>query len=108
MLPLPERRVKPLKEPPALEYEPRRADAGPRCPRYLSLDFWRGVACLMIVVFHASFYVATPEHLKRVKASGGSVADWLMAGVTWLWAGVPFFFVISGYCVSATCESHLL
>jgi peptidoglycan/LPS O-acetylase OafA/YrhL len=99
--------VKPLSETPVLEYDPRRAgDTGPRCPRYLSLDFWRGVACLMIVVFHASFYVATPAHLKRVTSSGGNVADWLVAGATWLWVGVPLFFVISGYCISATADSH--
>jgi peptidoglycan/LPS O-acetylase OafA/YrhL len=99
--------VKSWNERPVLDDDRRPAEAPrPRCPRYLSLDFWRGVACLMIVVFHASFYVATPAHLKRVSTSGGTMADWAMAGVTWLWAGVPLFFVISGYCISATADSH--
>ena len=83
----------------------RPVGAGPRCPRYLSLDFWRGVACLLIVVFHATFYAATPELLRRVTTAGGSAADWVMAGCTWLWVGVPIFFVISGYCISATADS---
>jgi len=28
----------------------------PANPRYLMLDIWRGIACLMIVVLHAAFY----------------------------------------------------
>src|SRR6185503_13603069 len=88
-----------LTSPPSTDPSSRTTAAGPRCPRYLSLDFWRGVACLCIVVFHACFYVATPELLKRVTAHGGSFAEWAMAGSTWLWVGVPIFFVISGYCI---------
>ncbi len=64
----------------------------PRCPRYRSLDLWRGVACLLVIVFHATFYAAP-------------MASGLAAVTSWLWVGVPVFFVISGYCISATVDS---
>jgi peptidoglycan/LPS O-acetylase OafA/YrhL len=58
-----------------------------RSPRYYSLDAWRGVACLMIVALHSwpNPYVGR-EALR---------------------SGVPMFFVISGYCISATAESSI-
>jgi peptidoglycan/LPS O-acetylase OafA/YrhL len=58
-----------------------------RSPRYYSLDAWRGVACLMIVALHA-----WPDPYFAREA---------------LRAGVPMFFVISGYCISATAESTI-
>lgn len=71
----------------------------PRCPRYASLDFWRGIACLMVVAFHSSFYIqADCQHVH------GATKAWLSV-FTYLWIGVPIFFVISGYCISATCDS---
>lgn len=60
----------------------------PRASRYASLDAWRGVACLMVVVFHSSFYLAPNAVVER------------------LWMGVPMFFVISGYCISATADKE--
>ena len=77
----------------------------PRCPRYLSLDFWRGVACLLIVVFHSTFYTATTDLLAQVETGSATLADRLIASCTWFWVGVPIFFVISGYCISATADS---
>lgn len=71
----------------------------PRCPRYPSLDFWRGVACLMVVAFHSSFYIqADFQHMQGATRALSSV-------FLYLWTGVPIFFVISGYCISATCDS---
>lgn len=67
----------------------------PRAPRYQSLDLWRGVACLTVLIFHATFYW---------KGDAG----WSHAlGVVFarLWLGVPLFFVISGYCIAASCDS---
>lgn len=83
----------------------RSAGGGPRCPRYHSLDFWRGVACLMIVVFHATFYADTPALRERLAAGASSLADWALAVCFKLSMGVPIFFVISGYCISATADS---
>jgi len=68
------------------------AVAMPRAPRYLSIDIWRGVACLAVVVFHGCLPLM----------ESGSIAA-RVVGV--LWHGVPMFFVISGYCIAATCDS---
>jgi peptidoglycan/LPS O-acetylase OafA/YrhL len=78
----------------------------PRNPRYESLDAWRGVACLSVVLFHSVIgYIATPETEARLRAEGGSAADWLVLAISRLWVGVPLFFVISGYCIAAAADS---
>jgi len=77
----------------------------PRCPRYHSLDFWRGVACLMVVAFHSVLYVSGPALEDRLARGGGSAAEWVVSVASRGWAGVPLFFVISGYCISATADS---
>lgn len=56
-------------------------------PRYKSIDAWRGIACLMIVVLHS-----WPHDYFGREA---------------LRAGVPMFFVISGYCIAATAQSTI-
>ena len=77
--------------------------------RYASLDACRGIACLFVVAYHS-----LPLNLPR-KVFG----DQLLAGhfsgtwtdlVIWIiskmWIGVPIFFVISGYCISAAADDH--
>lgn len=63
--------------------------------RYQTLDAWRGVACLWVLLFHAS----------------GEPGMWghnaLLFVLNHGWAGVPIFFVISGYCISATLDGAL-
>ncbi len=84
----------------------------PRAPRYKSLDLWRGVACLMVVVFHAigysPYYRALVAGTEPVCGEGwlNRLAHVLQAGLSELWLGVPMFFVISGYCISATLDSQ--
>jgi peptidoglycan/LPS O-acetylase OafA/YrhL len=73
------------------------ATAEPRAPRYESLDFWRGVACLSVLINHAVWYVPR-EHDGLLSA----MAQFALRG----WAGVPIFFVISGYCIAAACDNH--
>src|SRR6516165_7858972 len=71
--------------------------------RYRSLDLWRGVACLLVVVYHATYIqcgIAT-------EPSGGatsSVVQWLIGLTHWMDVGVPMFFVISGYCIAAAAD----
>jgi peptidoglycan/LPS O-acetylase OafA/YrhL len=79
-------------------------DVPPRkSSRYDALDLWRGLACLLVLVNHSVFYkaeVAGSTHvLAFLNASLATVA-------TRMWLGVPLFFVISGYCISATIDSH--
>ena len=69
--------------------------------RYYSLDFWRGVACLSVIVFHSTFYIT--ESPGRIR--GDIISTTIFKFLSYGWAGVPFFFVISGYCIAAACES---
>jgi peptidoglycan/LPS O-acetylase OafA/YrhL len=75
----------------------------PRNPRYRSLDLWRGLACLLVVMFHASGVA-----FLSLEASGTAATDPLgmaLLAITRIgWVGVPFFFVISGYAISATAD----
>ena len=73
--------------------------------RYESLDVWRGVACLLVVLFHSAVYVANGEFDARVRTAGGSVSDWLIVVVGRFWVGVPLFFVVSGYCIAASADA---
>jgi peptidoglycan/LPS O-acetylase OafA/YrhL len=68
----------------------------PRNPRYQSLDLWRGIACLLVVVIHSTAI------FRRHNPDYSSSLIWL---TTFGWIGVPIFFVISGYCISATADS---
>lgn len=72
----------------------------PRSPRYASLDFWRGLACLSVVLYHATFFVADTDE--------GGIAGTLVRLTVWARMGVPMFFVISGYCISAAADSTRL
>jgi len=73
----------------------------PRAPRYDGLDIWRGIACLLVLVNHSVFYSqpVPPNAL-------GVLNNWISAIALRLWAGVPIFFVISGYCISATIDKQ--
>ena len=61
--------------------------------RYDSLDVWRGVACLLVMLFHSA--------CGYVRPGGDGPTAWLHAAAGKAWAGVPLFFVISGYCITA-------
>ncbi len=63
-------------------------------PQYKTLDHWRGIAVLWVMIFHGfgttyekSLHPVV-EFLKSLAAPG--------------WLGVHIFFVISGYCISAS------
>ncbi|MDX2038604.1 MAG: acyltransferase [Isosphaeraceae bacterium] len=71
-------------------------------PRYRSLDVWRGIAALMIVVHHAGFIVdvrdLAPEH---GDLPARTILLWIFKAMD---LGVPLFFVISGYCIAASAD----
>ena len=73
-----------------------------RDARYRMLDVWRGVACLLVVVYHAGFAIDRTE----VAGAAGSARWWLVALLRMGSLGVPFFFVISGYCIAASAEAN--
>ena len=70
----------------------------PSPPRYASLDLWRGIACLMIVIGHSAHSLGSAW-----------ATDWLTSivqfAISKFGIGVPIFFVVSGYCIAATSDS---
>jgi len=71
----------------------------PRTGRYQSLDHWRGLACLAVLVNH-SVWIAGDS------GSWTATERWFVALAQRFWLGVPLFFVISGYCIAATVDAH--
>ena len=77
--------------------------AHPRCPRYSSLDMWRGIACLSVIIYHATLYSAL---LRNSSASWYESPVELMGRLaSYGHLGVPLFFVISGYCIAAAADA---
>lgn len=75
----------------------------PRNPRYRSLDLWRGMACILVVIFHASGVGFLS--LEQANARADDPIGLALLSITRIgWVGVPFFFVISGYAISATAD----
>ena len=77
-------------------YSPQR-----QSPRYEALDAWRGIACLLVIVFHTSLYASV-----HAGFSLNDPASWFILAAERMWIGVPFFFVISGYCIAATADAN--
>ena len=61
---------------------------------------WRGLCCLMLVVFHTTMQVARHYFVDQSGTVNdvGSLGMWMASRA---WVGVPIFFVISGYCIMA-------
>jgi peptidoglycan/LPS O-acetylase OafA/YrhL len=63
---------------------------------------WRGFACLLVLVNHSVFYKITSAPLGAMAVVDSAVSAIALR----MWAGVPIFFVISGYCITASIDSH--
>ena len=93
--------------------------------RYQSLDLWRGIACLMVVIHHGLIplcelglptenpatripWVASPIDSSvsaQKPASARLRSEWLNRLNGSLKVSVSMFFVVSGYCITASAES---
>ncbi len=60
-----------------------------------TIDFFRGVAILLVVLFH--FTARLPE-------AALNIAEGAPLPIFFGWVGVYFFFIISGYCIFMTLE----
>lgn len=75
-----------------------------RSYRYQTLDAWRGLACVLLVIYHSTMHVNAKADLGT---SGWSKLGFLLVTATkQLNVGVPIFFVISGYCIMATLDAR--
>jgi peptidoglycan/LPS O-acetylase OafA/YrhL len=75
----------------------------PKAARYESLTIWRGVACLMLLIYHSAFYA---DHTFRIRdRSTWTLGGICISGIDRLSMGVPIFFVVSGYCIAASIDS---
>jgi peptidoglycan/LPS O-acetylase OafA/YrhL len=69
-------------------------------PQYKTLDHWRGIAALWVMIFHGFATI----YDKPVHPFVGIVRS--IANLGWL--GVHLFFVISGYCIAANVYKLIL
>jgi peptidoglycan/LPS O-acetylase OafA/YrhL len=67
--------------------------------RFESLDHWRGLACLLVVVYHS-----TIVYLETNRTDGGALRG-LLEFTHHFNVGVALFFVISGYCIAAAADN---
>ncbi len=70
--------------------------------RYLTLDAWRGAACLLVVLGHSVTYV---EQYPSPVAWHEHACNGLLRLMHQFGIGVTMFFVISGYCVTAAAHA---
>jgi peptidoglycan/LPS O-acetylase OafA/YrhL len=93
-----------FRAPDALTPSPRPEPTGTRNNRYRSLDFWRGLACLLLVIHHGTLSQYRAEIQSRTDPHG-SPLRWLLVSLNEHTIRVPMFFVISGFCLAAAVDS---
>lgn len=79
--------------------------------RDVAINAWRGIAALLVAYFHCR-QVTWVGMQQFHRASGGldlnAVLSYLTLPIAWGSAGVPIFFVISGYCIHRGTARKLL
>ncbi len=93
--------------------------------RYQTLDLWRGIACLMVVIHHGLIplcdlglptenptskilWVANSNDSSALTQKPANLtlrSEWLNRLNGSLKVSVSMFFVVSGYCITASAES---
>ncbi|WP_322030425.1 acyltransferase [Paraburkholderia sp. J76] len=75
------------------------------------IEALRGFAALLVAYFHCRqvtwIGMGAFHQLHASLASPGAIAAWLTLPVAWGSAGVPIFFVISGYCIHRSGAARL-
>lgn len=66
------------------------------------MDLGRGIACLLVIAFHSTFYARQGE---PSFGAGSAAAEHALFVAERMWIGVTIFFVISGYCIAATADA---
>jgi peptidoglycan/LPS O-acetylase OafA/YrhL len=74
----------------------------PHGPVYRSLEFWRGLICLLIVARHTAYLEI--QNLSTLNWEDSPLAMLTCTPVLLSWLRVPLFFVMSGYCLAAFCD----
>ncbi|SDD48399.1 acyltransferase family protein [Paraburkholderia lycopersici] len=76
------------------------------------IEALRGFAALLVAYFHCRqvtwIGMGAFHQLHASLASPGTIAAWLTLPVAWGSAGVPVFFVISGYCIHRSGAARLV
>ncbi|WP_322041904.1 acyltransferase [Paraburkholderia sp. J67] len=76
------------------------------------IDALRGFAALLVAYFHCRqvtwIGMGAFHQMHASLASPGTIAAWLTFPIAWGSAGVPIFFVISGYCIHRSGAARLL
>lgn len=74
--------------------------------RYESLDFWRGIACLSVTIYHATSYYCASNLSVKLESHSVDIGNRLVLYIGELWLGVVVFFVISGYCIATVADKQ--
>nr|WP_233272823.1 acyltransferase [Paraburkholderia acidisoli] len=76
------------------------------------IDAMRGFAALLVAYFHCRqvtwIGMGAFHRAHASLADPGTIAAWLTLPIAWGSAGVPIFFVISGYCIHRSGAARLL
>jgi peptidoglycan/LPS O-acetylase OafA/YrhL len=104
-----------LPTPPPLAAAATRGDAKPAAGAMANehvLDTMRGFAALLVAYFHCRqvtwIGMGAFHHSGARLFEASSIAAWLTLPIAWGSAGVPIFFVISGYCIHRSSAARLL